>query len=432
MTVFRAGFRFVQQHLLFLIILLSFFARFAAVFVVGDTELQHEYAPLVFNLAAGRGFVYYSVDQNNLLTTEFIPDPKITIPSAFKSLVYPLFLVFFVKLFGAGIAGMRVIGIFQAILGSLCCWLIYEISNEKFGKPQALLAAAGMAFYPLLIYSSTQISDTIIFLVLEILTFWLLIKLDEEFSAKIVVAFSFCFGLFMLARTEGILYFPFFLFWLFFRFPKWRAYSTVLFVGVCVMILVPWGLRNYFEMGKFVMNTAGGLNLWEGQNKDAMGVPGWYVEPPVSLPAEMAKEVFGAGFDRQFEIRQDRVYFENAIREMWAYPGHSLGLAVRKMLFFWTSLYFGFNFTYAGAKSALYWLPWLVMLPFFIYGLVLSSKKYKKYWVFYLVFLVSTLTCMLFVVLPRYTILVYPWVIVFASHGLWSIFSANFRLGPGH
>ncbi len=428
MAAIRSIVRFSQQNFLVLVIFLAFFARFTATFIVGSTELEHEYAPLVLNMTAGRGFVFYSVDQSNKLTTEFLANPKLLIPSAFKSPVYPFFLLIFVKLFGTGMLGIRLIEVTQAILGCLGCWLIYKIALEKFGQPQAMLAAAGMAFYPLLVYSSTQISDTIIFLTLESLTFWFFIQLEKEFSLKVFLFFSFFFGLFTLARPEGFLYFPFALIWLFLRYPKKRISLLILFAVFCALMIVPWGLRNYFQLGKFVTNTSGGLNLWEGQNRNAVGVPSWYVVPPVGMPETMAKEIFGTGFDRHFEIKQDSIYFRNAVQDMLDYPVHALWLAFRKGLYFWSSLFFGFSFSYAGAKSPIYWLPWLLMLPFFLYGMILSVKEHKKYWVFYLVFLISTAICVLFFVLPRYTMLVYPWVIIFAAHGIWRLYLSGVSL----
>jgi 4-amino-4-deoxy-L-arabinose transferase-like glycosyltransferase len=431
MNIIRDGYGLVRKNLLLFIILLALVGRVLAVFVIGNTELQHEYAPIVMNLLSGRGFAYFSIDQNNALTAEFLESPKLVIPSAFKSPVYPFFLAALVKVFGFGYTGMWAIEIVQAILGALMCWFIYEISKDKFGVPQALLAAAGMGFYPLLVYSSTQISDTVIFLTLEILTIWLFIKLEKGFSLGWIIAFSLSFGLFMLARPEGFLYFPFFLIWILIRFPQRKLYAPFLFTVICVLIILPWGIRNYYQLGKFTMNTSAGLNLWEGQNKDAVGVPSWYVQPTISISDAMTKEIFGSGFDRNFEVRQDQVYFKYAIQDMKTYPMHSVTLAVKKMLFFWSSIYFGVNFVYPGAKSALYWLPWLLMLPFFIYGLALSLKDNKKYFLFYLVFAVSTFTCMVFFVLPRYTILTYPWVIVFAAHGAWSIYNSSFRRSLG-
>ena len=93
MAAIRSIVRFSQQNFLVLVIFLAFFARFTATFIVGSTELEHEYAPLVLNMTAGRGFVFYSVDQSNKLTTEFLANPKLLIPSAFKSPVYPFFLL---------------------------------------------------------------------------------------------------------------------------------------------------------------------------------------------------------------------------------------------------------------------------------------------------------------------------------------------------
>jgi 4-amino-4-deoxy-L-arabinose transferase-like glycosyltransferase len=408
------------------IVLVALVLRACAVFVMGDTELQNEYAPLVMNLLAGRGFAYFSIDQHEVLTAQFLADPKLVIPSAFKSPVYPFFLAALVKTFGPDRTGMLTIELIQALLGAWTCWLVYEIALEKFGKPQAVLAAIGLAVYPLLVFASSQISDTVIFLTLESLSLWLFVRLEKGFSLRRLGVFSLCFGLFMLARPEGFLYFPFLLLWLWVSAPERKGRAIFIFVSLCVVMVLPWGLRNYVQLGKFTLNTSGGLNLWEGQNKNAVGVPSWYVEPLIRLPEEMNREISSLRFDREFEVRQDGVYFRQALADLSADPGRALGLAFRKAVFFWTSLFFGFNFTYAGAKSPLYWLPWLALLPFFLAGLVLSFKEHRRYWAFYLVLLISTFTCMVFFVLPRYTMLVYPWVILFAAHGLWTIYRSSF------
>jgi 4-amino-4-deoxy-L-arabinose transferase-like glycosyltransferase len=422
MSIFRSIFQFFQRHLLLTVLIVAFLGRLAAVLVLGSPELEHEYAPIVLNLAAGRGFVYYAVDRAGALTTQFLAEPKLLIPSAFKSPVYPFFLFFWVKLFGAGLLGMRVIEILQAGLGVFSAWLVYWIAREKLGQPQAILAAVGMAFYPLLVYSVTQISDTIIFLTLEILTLWLFIRLEKAESTGLFLTFSFSLALFMLARPEGFFYLPFFLFWLWRRFPGRWLPRLAGFAVICALVLAPWAVRNYFQLGRLALNTSGGLNLWEGQNRNAVGVPSWYLDPPISLRPEAAAEIFGRGFDRQFEIKQDSVYMREALADLRADPGRALSLAGRKFIFFWTSRFFGFNFTYDGAKSPIYWLPWLAMLPFFLLGLALSLKEARKFGVFYLVFLVSTFTCLLFFVLPRYTVLVYPWAILFAAQGVWQVY----------
>jgi len=420
----------VRKFILPSIILLGFLVRILATFIIGDIKLENEYEPIVLNMLSGRGFAYYSVDKNNELSTEYLESPKFVIPSAFKSPVYPYFLIPFVKAFGSGPTGMRVIEITQAFMASLMCWFIYEISKIKFGRPQALLSAAGMALYPLLIYSSTQISDTSVFLFLEIIVVLLLVKLEKNSSLLLIIAFSFSVGLFMLARPEGILYFPFCLLWLIIHFSERRSYVAVLFTIICVAILLPWGVRNYHQLGKFTLNTASGLNLWEGQNKDSVGVPSWYVtDPIIEISEEMEMEIRGTGVDRRYEIQQDQVYMRHAIQDIKKDPIHVITLSLKKALFFWTAIYFGINFSYPGAESALYWLPWLSMLPLFFYGMILSLKQYKEYLPFYVIFLFSTFVNMIFFVLPRYTMLIYPWVITFAAHGLWMAYTSFFSRG---
>lgn len=417
-------FYFIKMNIPLFIILSGFFLRVGAIFIIGDTELQNEYEPIVKNMLAGRGFAYYSVDENSSLSTDFLENPKLVIPSAFKSPVYPYFLAAWVKFVGTDKTGMWIIEIFQSLLAALICWLIYDIAREKFDTPQAVLAVAGMSFFPLMVYSATQISDTIIFLTLEISVIYLFIKLDKAFSFRLFISFAILFGIFMLARPEGFIYFPFIFGWLLYRYPQRRFFNSLLFTIVCIMVLLPWGVRNYYQLGKFTMNTSTGLNLWEGQNKNSVGVPSWYVDEPVITISDAMKGKFEKlEYNRFYEIEIDKIYFQHAVEDAVTYPQHSLVLALNKVLFYWTSIYFGFEFSYPGVDSVLYWLPWVLTLPFFGFGIILTLKDYKKYLPLYIVLLGGTFTCMVFFVLPRYTMLVYPWVMIVASHGFWTLFN---------
>ena len=126
--------KFTEQFFrkaLIAIFFLALVLRLAAIFLVGDTQLDHEYATLVPNLLHGRGFSYYSVTQDGTITNEYVSDPVIVLPSAFKPPIYSLLVAASGLLFGMGSSGIFIIEVLQAIVGAITCWLIYDVARKR-------------------------------------------------------------------------------------------------------------------------------------------------------------------------------------------------------------------------------------------------------------------------------------------------------------
>ena len=80
---------------------------------------------------------------------------------------------------------------------------------------------------------------------------------------------------------------------------------------------------------------------------------------------------------------------------------------------FWTH-----NPYHQRGRSALVWVPWLILSPFFVIGLIHSLIKRSVPWIFYVYFIVHTLLCAVFLCLPRYRMFIEPIVFIFAGLGL--------------
>lgn len=412
----------LQKYLVIGLFFMAFVSRLASIWLVGDSELANEYATYVPNLLHGRGFSYYSVEQTGEITDKYLLDPKQTFPSAFKPPVYPMFLTLFGLLFGTGKLGILLIELFQVLLGLASCWFIYDITIINFNRLTAIIALLLAGIYPLLVFSPSQVSDAVLQVFLICLLYWLLFKIERTANLKWIIPLTgIILGILLIARTEMWIYLPFIFFWLSGRAKDWQRLTLYITI-VAFIVVSPWVIRNYYQFGTFSFNTSGGLNLWEGQNQDAKGVPSWYTNPSAKLSGESIHKIAEIPLANDYEVLLDKIYFNEAKSFILNNPDKVIRLAFYKAFFYWSSLYPGIDFIYPNVASPVYWLPWLFLLPFFIYGAIINFRSFKKLFLFYSSFFLGTLTVMVFFVLPRYILFILPWVIVFAASAMTKIF----------
>jgi 4-amino-4-deoxy-L-arabinose transferase-like glycosyltransferase len=393
--------------------------RLVAVMLFGDAALEYEFAILVPHLLEGHGYTYYVLTDNGEITSEYLENPQRFLPSAYMPPVYPFFLTGLGYIFGIDKYGVLIIEIIQAFLGVGVCILTYHIAHIKFDKNIALLVGYITASYPMLVFMPSQISAVNVYLFLNCFLLWQLFKLEEkEQFSMIAITAGFTTGLLILARGDFLLYFPLIAIWMLWRLPKARIITTFMYVLACLIIISAWSVRNYYNFGQITpLTISGGINLWQGQNENATGTRSQYTVPPVQISPEMALQIEQLKPSHDYEIQLDKIYMDEAKKFIVNNPEQVISLAAKKFIFYW-GYYWGIDFVYPGAKSPLYWLPWFLMLPFFVVGLILSFQKFKQYILFYLYFGLSTGIAITFFVLPRYRIFILPLVIIFAISGM--------------
>jgi hypothetical protein len=100
-------------------------------------------------------------------------------------------------------------------------------------------------------------------------------------------------------------------------------------------------------------------------------------------------------------------------------PGSFLRLSLKRMLFFWS-----IDPTHPLTGSILYWAPWLLLLSLAVTGIYATRSHWLDYSFWYLLFIVTTATYGLTMVLPRYRIPLLPGLMLLAAEGLCFLVSA--------
>ena len=115
-----------------------------------------------------------------------------------------------------------------------------------------------------------------------------------------------------------------------------------------------------------------------------------------------------------YEIQRDKIYRNAAINYIINNPLNTFNNMIDKLIAFWIH---DFDSKYPGIHNLLYWLPWLTLIPFFLFGLIKSFTEFKKFWFFYSYFLIHTLLMVSFFVLPRYRLFIFPFMSMFSCYG---------------
>ena len=248
------------------IIALGFIAQPVYILFAGERNLTSEYKTLVSNLLQFGEYSYHSFQEKSL-------------PSAYMPPLYSYFLFFCIKIFngwetysGHEIADFTFIKIelLQAFIGLLNCFFIYKICRRIDKREMAaLLAVALYLFFPLTIVTPGQISAINIYMPLTLALLFFVDKIYKNYKDSYLIPCSIILGLLILVRAEATLYIPLILL-LINLVKKVNIKGSIIFITCTLLVVLPWGYRNYTTFGQLTSLTlSGGYNLWRGHHENA-------------------------------------------------------------------------------------------------------------------------------------------------------------------
>jgi 4-amino-4-deoxy-L-arabinose transferase-like glycosyltransferase len=211
---------------------------------------EQHYSTLATNLFEGTGFAW-------------APDQ----PTSIRPPLYPFFVASVWTMIGApSLQAVRWAQIPIALCGIV---LLYHIAHRWFDPRTALLAAAGLAVYPSLLFSGVLLLTETLFTTLLLLLVFCVGHLEQRPSLALAAVTGAVLGL--AALTRSVMW-PFIVVlavvvWL---IPTSRprgsriALTAAIVLGY-VVVVGPWSARNTLLQGTFtVVDTMGGLNLLMG------------------------------------------------------------------------------------------------------------------------------------------------------------------------
>jgi len=388
----------IDWHFILLIVIIAFIVRLLYVFTLEPDQFYFDdslqWNQIALNFMAGKGLIVS-------------PDAM-----AIRMPLYPLFLSGIYYLFGPG--NLLAVRIVQAGLSALTCLIIYLIAvsvfsadknAERIGKISALIST----FYPFFVYYSGAILNETLFIFLLSLIMWFLVRGRFLWSAIFL-------GFAVLCRAEISAYFIFIIIGLFLLFSRVEALraSFIMFLLLCV-VLSPWVARNYLIFNRFVpLSTMGGYTFYEGNAP----------ENPTGGP-------FGGKFFLKVppglnEVEIDKYYRKETIRVIGENPKRFLGLCWSKFRRYWNVKLNTDDSRYASTRNNLISIfSFGPVLLLFISGLILSFWNRRNLIFIYFLILYNMLTNLIFVSSLRYRLPIEPYLIIFASYSLNTVFKGK-------
>lgn len=421
----------IQKLLLLLILAVALLVRMLfSVAVVGVSSEPRgdeiDYMSIAGNVAAGNGFCA----DGQYCTARRPP-------------LYPLFLAAWFKTAGTSIVLGRVL---QWLLGTLIVYLVFLLGRKVYSASTALLAAFATACNPFLIFISAYILTENLYIVLVLLfLFWCPgFNRENAYSPKSAVLCGFLLGVATLCRPTA------FFMWIFVvagilvftrERVRIRLRNSVLFGLVLLCTLMPWAWRNNQVFGTWILfTTHGGITFYQSNNQAVLDNPQYYgsVAPLYSLPEydrlktldEVTKDKESWRLGKQFLRENPRlvpVLVSRKFQRLWRFKS-DVGMSGIRSGWWWDknralgklASHFDAGIIYA-----------LLVIPLFVFGLIVTFRLYTQLLLWYGVIIVHTLLVLVFFGSLRARLPLEPLVAIFAAAGLLKLLGRLRSTDPG-
>lgn len=312
----------LQRVALVLVVVIAFLAR------VGVVAADSGYKPANDSLD-------YDRHARSIAAGDGYPQSGILLqggPTALRPPSYPYLLGAVYALSGDDVLVGRIAG---ALIGTVGVFLIYLVARTIWGWQTALLSAALAAVFPPLVLVSKELYSEPLYIVLELSAVLGVFALRRSGGLLrwAMVAGVLC-GLATLTRNVGLALVVPIALGVWTKRPRWHlsalaAPATVLlFVS---LTMAPWTLRNAVEFGRFIPISSGtGFTLAGTYNrqsyKDSASHGGW--RNPQALP-QFAALFKTLGLD---EGDVDAILRQKALGFAWEHPGYVAEVSVWNLM----------------------------------------------------------------------------------------------------
>ena len=298
---------------------------------------MYEFGIIGENLAIGRGYSYFSVVGGQIVTAVTgTPLPSAFMPPAYTFLVAGAFVV--AHWFGGDqLAAIVLVRVLNLVLAAAMVALVVQLGRLVHSDRAGRFAALACGVYPPLVYQSTQISASNLYIPLELLLLVLTVRAVRTPRWSGYAAAGAALGVVCLVRAEAVLLVAPLTVWLAVwgrdgTAHGWRRYQPkliALFVVIAMIIPGTWLLRTSVALQSptATVATTGGFNLWIGNNPGASGSQ--KAGTPESAQILAAQQALPPLPD--YEVRRDAIYRQIAVSYILDHPGEAVARDVKKL-----------------------------------------------------------------------------------------------------
>ncbi len=220
----------------------------------------------------------------------------------------------------------------NAVLSAVTGVVILQIGKRDFGAQTGVLAAWVWSCWLYEAVVAVRLWESSLSALLLITALWALPRLAESSRWSRWLLFGALAGVAALTNTTLLSLFPFFwlCLWMVCR-RRERSYIKLVLcsVGVCVLVLLPWTIRNYEAFHRLIpIRDNFGLELWIGNHEGAMQERQFPRDFPLIDPSE---------YNRLGEMQFMEAKRQIAVQFIRENPTEFLQLSARHAFRYWTA-----------------------------------------------------------------------------------------------
>jgi len=231
------------------ILFIALVLRLALIFSVTEPidRDAKEYFDIAQNLVTGKGFSIDGIE-----------------PTARRAPGYPLFLAGLISVFGAA---PRLLHISQAIINVLTIFLVFlALKYVEIKSHWRLFVILLFSFSTSFIFVNVLYAEILTMFMVALILFLLLSPATSSRPTLQIIMIGFAIGALIYLRPT-FLYLPLFIlvcaFIIRIFIPHFQVRKYLTMVGIAILMLAPWTIRNYVKFGHFIpLVAAGGGELW--------------------------------------------------------------------------------------------------------------------------------------------------------------------------
>lgn len=345
---------------------------------------------------------------------------------------YTLFLALIYGVFGRH---WFVVRLLQGALGAATCVLTYRLGTKVFDDRVGRLAGLLLVFYPGHVYFSWRIMAETLFIFLLMWALNIAIRLARRPALREAVALGLIVGVAQLVKSNLYVFPALLVAWSALALRGSIRRRLALACGLAgsfllVSLITPVGNFLSIGGGASVLPGVAGRTLWTANNPLADG----YSLGAESEPAGKAFiEAHGltARLAQADEFEKDRLFLNLGLAWIRENPGRFLVLCLKKLNNAFGLFPHAATFEGSRTTQAVHLFSYGLIAPFALVGMIATRRRH---WLIcaplFLVLLSYVSMVLLFYGTPRFTVIVMPVLIVFASSALWTCADHFARTDP--
>ncbi|HUJ11616.1 MAG TPA: glycosyltransferase family 39 protein [Verrucomicrobiae bacterium] len=332
---------------------------------------------------------------------------------------YPIFLALIYALVGRS---WLVVRFLQAAIGAETCVLTYRLGTKLFTEREGIVAGFLLAIYPGHLFMSWRIMAETLYMLLLVLSVLLALEIAENPRPMQSLLLGVTVGCAQLVKSNLYIFPPMLVVWFIFAVHgRWkrRLQCLALLISGLVLVMMLTPITNLVSPGRQTAPLPGnaGRTFWTANNPLA---DGYFIhaEDRPEGKAFIERNGLSERFETASYFEKDRLYRTLGLLWIRENPGKYMVLCLKKLNNAFGLFPRAKVFAQDSRARLVYLLSYGLIAPFALGGLFTSRRRWRTCSLLYVVLLSYVLMVLLFYGTPRFTVVVIPFLLVFAGDSL--------------